>query len=165
VVGLGAYTVLLQTRLSSDTTDVGDRLSTDLTGVEQKLSTEMESLQTETAALQSSIGDVAASQILGEWSRDVPQQQRIGNQFQGLLESVMEAESGAASQLNRDLVRTANIASLLWIAADMQEQSENRKLQILNQCLEYLLAINNATSSCNMQPIFPYESLILATSL
>ena len=61
----------------------------------------MESIRTESAALLDSIGDVAESQILDEWSHDVPQQEHAGNQFQALRESVLEPESWAASQLNR----------------------------------------------------------------
>ena len=108
LVGLGVYTAFLQSSLSSDITDVEDRFSADLAAVdeklsasiaevEQELSTGIESLRTENTALLAGIGDVVASQILGEWSRDVPQQERIGNQFQALRESVLEPEGGAAS--------------------------------------------------------------------
>ena len=116
---------------------------------------ELATLRSEMETLRESIGDIAASQIMGEWSREVPQQQRIGDRYDAVRESVLEPEGGAAAQLNRALVRTANVASLIAIERAMVGQPELLQLQILNQCLEYLLAINSATLSCNLVPITP----------
>ena len=122
----------------------------------QTLETQLEILKTEITLLKENVGDEAAEQILSEWSREVPQSTRVENNYQALRTSVFDAEQGAAAQLNRALVRTANVAALTVIRSDLAFSiDEARRLEILNQCMEFLMGITSSTRSCNLEPISP----------
>lgn len=125
----------------------------------QQLRQEVESLKaqltSEVAAIHAEAGDLAAQRILGDWSRNSPQSVRVQNNYQALRDSVRDPGAGAASQLNRALVRTANAAALIYIVDQMQGQSSERKLEVLNQCLEYFLGVTSSTRSCGLVPIAP----------
>jgi outer membrane murein-binding lipoprotein Lpp len=125
----------------------------------QSLRQEVDALKSQLSrdidAVRSEAGDLAAQQILGDWNRAKAQSVRTQNNYQALRDSVRDPGAGAASQLNRALVRTANASALIFIADQMQDQTANRQLEVLNQCLEYILGVTSSTRSCNLAPIAP----------
>jgi len=116
---------------------------------------EVRGLKSEIDLLKVESVDLVAKDILAEWSREVPQQERVSDKYAVLRNSVLEPKPGAAGQLNHALIRIANIAALPLIGQDMIGQTERVQLQILNQCVEYLLGTSNAVYACNMQAISP----------
>ena len=128
----------------------------EIQGLENEIQSLKIQLAEDIAALRSETGEIAAKEILGDWGRDTPQVVRTQNNYQVLRDSVRDPNSGSASsQLNRALIRTANMASLIFIQDLMDGQSSARKLEVLNQCIEYIVGINSSTRSCNMHPIEP----------
>lgn len=120
-----------------------------------RLSSEVEQLRQQLERLQTNVGDLAAQSILGKWSREMPQATRVSDNYSALRESVSDPAPGAAAQLNRALVRTANVAALDFVLVAMAGQPESRQLEILNQCMEFMLGITSATRSCQLAPIAP----------
>ena len=125
----------------------------------QDLRLELDSLKSQLSsyvdAIRAEAGNLAARQILGDWSRSTPQSIRTQNNYRVLRDSVRDPEGGAASQLNRALVRTANASALIYIFEQMDGQLPTRQLEVLNQCLEYILGVTSSTRSCNLEPIAP----------
>jgi len=121
----------------------------------QSLRQEVDLLRQELNQIPAESVELAARAILGEWSRDVPQKERVGNNYEALRASVFDPDVGAAAQLNRALVRVANAAAVIFLLEEMTGQPEARQLEVLNQCLEYLLATTSSTRSCNLIPIAP----------
>ena len=105
--------------------------------------------------LKNEVGSRAARDILGAWSRETPQLVRVRNNYSALRQSSFEPGPGADSQLNWALVRIANVAALTLIGDEMRYEEQTRQLEILNQCMEYLLGINSASRSCDLEPISP----------
>lgn len=102
------------------------------------------------------VADGVAAILLGDWDRSIPQSKRSDNNHQSLRDSVRQPGPGSSAQFQRAVVRTANAAALPLIWDDeMRGASQAQALEALQQCVEYLLAINGATSACNMVPIAP----------
>ena len=68
--------------------------------------------------------DLVAKDILAEWSREVPQQERVSDKYAVLRNSVLEPTPGAAGHLTHALIRIANTAALPLIGQDMIGQTE-----------------------------------------
>ena len=114
-----------------------------------------ETLRQEVSSFRAKVGDLAAQKILAEWGRGLTHSTRAGNNSQALRDSIHDPALGATAQLNRALIRTAHISALIYIAAEIVGQAKSRKLEILNQCLEFLLGVASSTRSCNLVPILP----------
>ena len=100
--------------------------------------------------------NIAARRLLGNWDRAVPASRRTDDNYRLLRDSVRQPDSDEpAMQFQKAITRIANASAIPLIGAQLRTTQERRALDALQQCMDYLMGVNGATSACNLTPIAP----------